>query len=545
MGIKFERHPEIAINAEEWKSGKFRTWYTKDYDGILRGVAQGVLNERDVLRSLFANDLWFLLRFGFGIEKANHPFVVEVARMVEAGPRTDTLDIWARFHFKSSLITQAETLQFEIKNQEKCTGIHCYVRPAAKAFLRSIKILCEESELLQWCFPDVLWKNPKGEAPKWSEDEGLILKRNNSARKESSIEAWGLVEGMATGRHFERNVFDDLETDDIRESPDMLDKVFSKFNMAFVNLGTGREDDQTRVIGTYYSHFGPNIKIRDMKYPDGRKVYQLRLIPGSKDGTKDGEPVLMDQNTWEKAKMGIHFNSQQLCDPTPSSEIKLDKRMLRPIEPVFIPKNIYKFMVLDQAGGDETDKQSKDLWSYGVFGVEPSINDIGQSKVYLLDVEADKMSHSQGIDGVVRMYCNHIIRQLGVEKVGLSTTEIHIANALRAQGRRIELKENLIALTPSGRSKNKRVEDALQWPLNNGMLYYSTDVPSRYIDAIKEEMDKFPFYHVDILDMWAYLYDLIKEFKFRDIKDIEDPLVEELKRKLEKEYSPFEGLGVV
>ena len=507
----------------EWQVGRYRAMYAKDYDAIFRDVVSGRLGEREVLRSLFAGDLWFLLRHGFGIEKADHPFVVRMCREVEGGPRTDTLDIWARFHFKTLIITQAETFQFQMKNPDKCTGLFCYARPAAKKPLRSLKVLMEESDLLKWCFPDVLWGKPDVEAPKWSEDDGLVLKRANCSRKESSIEAHGLIEGMPTGSHFERNVFDDLETEDIRESPDMLAKVFSKFQMAAVNLGTGSDTDQTRVIGTYYSHFGPNVKVRDLKYPDGRPIYHLRLMPGSEDGTREGKPILMDVNSWEKAKMSVHFDSQQLCDPTPKSEIKLNDAFLRPIEPHFIPKDIYKVMVLDQAGGDESNKLSRDLWSYGVFGVEPCADEIGQSKVYCLDVEADKMSHSEGIDGVVRMYLrNGMIQQMGVEKVGLSTTEIHIGNALRAHGRRLSLDAgNLVLLKPGGRSKNFRVESALQWPLKNGKLFYSTAIHHRYIEAIREEMQKFPFFHVDILDMWAYLYDIVKEINFVDDWDDE------------------------
>jgi hypothetical protein len=209
------------------------------------------------------------------------------------------------------------------------------------------------------------------------------------------------------------------------------------------------------------------------------------------------------------------------------SDIRLNGSFLKPIEPQFIPRTVYKFMVLDQAGGDETAKQSGDLWSYGVLGIEPVLDDIGQSNVYLMDVEADKMSHSEGIDGVVRMYArNGIIQQLGVEKVGLSTTEIHIANALRQRGRRLSIDAgNLVLLKPAGRSKVFRVESALQWPLNNGKLFYSTSIPQKYIDAILEEMQKFPFFHVDILDMWAYAYDMFKEYRF-PIRRAEGPKVE-------------------
>lgn len=526
--IKFERHPEIATVAEVksglLSSGCFKAAYRNDYDAIFTDVASGKFSEKMALRSLFANDLWFLVNYGFRItdkeawngEKAHHPFVVQMCQMVETGPRADTLDIWARGHWKSTVITQAETIQFQIKNPDCCSGIFAYSRPAAKKPLTGLKNLLETSELLQWCFDDVLWKRPDVEAPKWSLDEGLIFKRTNHSRGESSIESWGLTEGMPTGRHYERVVFDDLETEDIRESPDMLAKVFSKFQMAFVNLGTMSKTNSRRIIGTYYSHFGPNVKIGNMAYPDGRKVFALRIVPGSKDGTRGGDPVLMDAESWELAKTGEHFNSQQLCDPTPSSEIRLNGSYLRPVEPAFIPKSVYKFMVLDQAGGDETNKQSGDLWSYGVLGIEPILDDIGQSNVYLLDIEADKMSHSEGIDGIVRMYLrNGIIQQMGVEKAGMSTTEIHITNALRMRGRRLSLDAgNLVLLKPAGRSKEKRVETALQWPLNNGKLFYSTAIPRKYIDAITEEMQKFPFYHVDILDMWAYAYDMFKEFRF-------------------------------
>jgi hypothetical protein len=505
------------LNAREYMSGGFRTYYSNEYDRIFADVASGRLGERDVLRSLFANDLWFFLMYGMGVSVANQPFVVDACRMVETGPDTDTLDVWAREHFKTTISVGAN-FQRRLKDPEGCTAFFAYARPAAKPRLRSVKLLCEQSDLLKWCFSDVLWSNPESEAPKWSEDDGIIFKRKSTARRESTFEAWGLVEGMPVGRHFEDLDFDDIETDDIRESPDMLNKVYSKIEMA-ENLGVrgGRQ----RFWGTYYSHFGPMVKLRDKQKISGEPMYKLRLKPATHDGTISGKPVLFSQEELDKRKAGQFFNSQQLCNPTPAHDIKLDFTALKPIEPQFVPRNIYKFFVLDQAGGDETDKISKDLWSFGVLGVEPCINDIGQSKVYLLDLEADRMSHSEGIDGVVRMYCrNGMIQQMGVEKVGLSTTEIHIANALRAHGRRISLDGgNLKHLKPAGRSKEFRVESALQWPLNNGMLYYSTAIPKRYIEAIREEMLKFPFFHVDILDMWAYVYDLIKEFRFVDYRD--------------------------
>jgi len=515
--IEFKPHTEIATSAGAFNPAIHKTFYRHDYDQIFKDIADEQLPAKETFRQLILEDLFFIVMFVMGIEKLNHPFIVQRCHDIQDGPQSDTLDIWARFHGKSTCITIAETLQYHLKNPEKCTAILSYSRPAAKKFLRAIKTLCEESDLLKQCFPDVLWEKPESQAPKWSEDDGIVFKRKSASRGESTIEAWGLTEGQPTGRHYERMVFDDMETEDIRDSPDMLNKVWSNFQMASVNLGTGSDSDITRVIGTYYSHFGPNVKIRDMKYQGTETpVYQLRVFPGSHNGQRDGKPVFMDSNSWEKAKTSPHFNSQQLCDPTPGEEIKLDFKMLKPVTPEEIPRDIYKFIVVDQAGDDETNLTSGDSWSIGCIGVKPCIDELGASDVYLLDVMAGPMSHSEAISNIVTMYCRSgIIQQLGVEKAGMSTTEIHIVSALRAKGRKLSIdNRNLVLLRPGGRSKNKRIESALQWPLNNGKLAYSTAIPSKYIDAIEEEMNKFPFFHVDILDMWAYAYDMIKEFRF-------------------------------
>lgn len=517
MAITFEPHPLIAPR-ESARCPSHLTHYKYDYDRFFHDVATGIISpeeSRAWYRQFILTDLFFIVCFVMQIEKANHPFVVQMCRLVEEGPKSNTLDVWARFHFKSVIITQAETLQYHLKNPEHCTGIMAYARPLGKSFLRSIKVLCETSDLLKWCFPDILWDKPEVQAPKWSEDDGLIFKRNSSSRKESTIEAWGLVEGQPTGRHFERVVFDDIETDDIKDSPDMLDKVFSKFEMAG-NLGTGSDDDIVRVIGTYYSHFGPIVRIENMVHAKGAPVYKLRKVSGSTDGTRDGDPVLMGPETWAKLKVGQHFNSQQLCDPTPTGDIKLNPTYLKPVDTDQIPKSVVKFMVLDQAGGSDTNKGKGDLWACGLFGVQPGTDEIGASDVYIMDLEADQMTHSEGIETVVRMYMNAgIVRQLGVEKVGLSTTEIHIANSLKVHGRRISVDlGNLVLLKPAGRSLAKRIESAVQWPLNNGKIHYSTAINKKHIERLKMEMEKFPYFHSDIVNIIAYLYDMIKEFKF-------------------------------
>lgn len=545
--IDFTPHPEIALSEADYDPLRHRAVYRNNYEAIFEDIAKGILPDMPTYRMLILSDLFFLQYFVMEIGRANHPFVVNQCQMVENGPKSDTLDVWSRFHWKSSCITVAETLQFHLDNGavpgtnfhgfngvESCTGILAYARPAAKKFLRSIKVVCEQNELLQACFPDVLWTNPAVQAPKWSEDDGVVFRRKSASRGESTIEAYGLTEGSPTGRHYERVVFDDIETEDIAKSKKMLEDVFSMFEMTAYNLGTGSDRDMRRVIGTYYSHLGPIKRIGDKAYGDGRKMWNLRIVPATDNGKIDGNPVYLDPETWERIKLTKHVNSQQLCDPTPEEDILLDSTLLNPIEPEFLPKERFKFMVIDQAGGDDTNKTKGDLWSIGIVSIVPyefsekesrrlSDDDLGIANVYLEDLVASQMTHSEAIDTIVRMYMRGgMVYQLGVEKVGLSTTEIHISDALRKRGRLLSVNHgNLFLLQPKGRKLEERVQAALQWPLNNGRLFYSTAIAPVYRDKMISEMDNFPMFHADILNMWAYAYDMFKEFRFSAHRKVE------------------------
>jgi hypothetical protein len=511
----------VSINGIEFtpiEGVNYRSDYVRMYEDVIKNKDVPMF-EVSMWRDAVLTDLFFILYFVMGIKIANHAFVVEACKEVEKGPETMTLDVWAREHFKSTIITIAETLQFQLKNPEKCTAIFAYVRPVAKAFLRSIKNLCETSELLKACFPDVLYERPETQAPKWSEDDGLVFKRRSASRKESSIEAWGLIEGMPTSRHFDRRIYDDIETDDIASNPEQLNKCFSKFEMSD-NLGM--EGGVERIIGTFYSHCGPIVKIQEKKDLEGNLMYQTRIKAATDNGEMDGKPVLLSQKRLDKLKMSGHFNSQQLCDPTPQGERKLDGSLLREIDPEEIPFT-HKLMVIDPAGDDKDG--SGDSWGMMVIGVDPECDEIGASDLYILDLALSPFREEEGIEEAVRMYLrNGIIFQVGVEKVALSTTEIHLANALKVHHRRVSVEDKtLFILRPAGRKKNKRIEMALSWPLVNGKIHISSAIRKDYKDRLRQEMDDFPFaQHDDGIDALSYVYDMIhdKDNKYRLLESI-------------------------
>ena len=83
-------------------------------------------------------------------------------------------------------------------------------------------------------------------------------------------------------------------------------------------------------------------------------------------------------------------------------------------------------------------------------------------------------------------------------------------------------------------------------------IHYCNDIPEVYIEKIRDEMDKFPFFHVDILDMMAYVYDMMKEYDFAikgQGRTKEDDILDEI-RKIEGRNSMqnnplYHGLQVV
>jgi len=484
--------------------------YKYDYEAIFRDIANGVVPDKATYRTLILDDLWFIVYFVMEIPIANCRFVVDSCREVEDGPKDKTLDIWAREHFKSTIITIAETVQYHLANPEHCTCIFSYSKPAADKFLNSIRKVYE-MEIMRACFPDVLYENPSVQSPSWSLQNGIILKRKSTSRKESTVESSGLVEGMRTGGHYNVRKYDDVETMDIAKNPDQLDLCYSAYEMS-KNLGMdgGRE----RVTGTFYSHAGPLVRMRDKRNIRGELMFTTRIKPATENGEIDGKPVFMSQERLDDLKTDSTFNSQQLCDPTPSGVRSLHSEYLQMIDPKFVPRNVYKFMTVDAAGDDTTGKG--DAWAIMVVGVEPKGDEIGASNVYILDAVISPLRQTEAIEEIVRMYMrNGIIQKVGVEKVALSTTEIHVKNALSMRGRRISLEQgSLEILRPAGRDKRSRITDALAWPLDNSKIFVAQSVKAIYVDRLKMEMDKFPYWHDDGLDALSYVYDMMKDYNF-------------------------------
>jgi hypothetical protein len=476
--------------------------------------------ETAVIKSLIENDLFFVLYFiikpfsdAASADRVNSKFVVERCHEVESGPASYTLDVWARYHYKTSIMA-AEIVQYALKNPEHAQGILSFKASVAKNMLFAIKSAFENVGILQMCFPDVVWTNPFKDAPRWSLDEGIILKRIGN-RREPTIGAYGLVEGMPTALHFERRTYDDISTQDMASSPTVMEDVKMKFDIS-MNLKT-MTSDRHRIMGTFYNHCDPLVYIRDKKKMDDTPLYHFRKHPATHDGTANGIPVLMTQEEFDLEKRNRGFNCMQLCDPSPSQDIRLNPDYLKIVD--ILPSKLYRFMLVDPAGRSATE----DAWAMAVIGVEPQVDDIGASNIFILDMFIQPLEHSEAIQQICQMYLrNGFILKLGIETPATDTTDMHVMNALKAHGRHLsEEGGSLVRLRNGGRDKTDRILSALQWPLNNGKIHIHNTVPAVFIDRLKHEMLQFPYWHEDGLDMVSYIFDIMRDYNFARRKSTE------------------------
>lgn len=244
--------------------------------------------EKGQIRKLCECDLFFLILIGMKRKDINQPWLYDRCREVEANP-DGYLDLWSREHYKSTIITFAKTIQDILCNPELTVGIFSHTKPIARGFLSQIKRELEENKFLIDLFPDVLYDNPKKDSPKWSVDEGIIVKRKSNP-KECTVEAHGLVDGQPTSKHFSLLIFDDVVTRESVTTPEQIQKVTEAWSLS---LNLGANGGTRRYIGTRYHYNDTYRTIMDR----GSAIPRIKPAIG-----EDGKPVFLSQTILDEKR---------------------------------------------------------------------------------------------------------------------------------------------------------------------------------------------------------------------------------------------------
>lgn len=262
---------------------------------------------QQIMRGLCMFDRYFLLVQMFGRKDMLHPWLYARCREVERAP-DGFLDLWAREHYKSTIITFAGIIQEILRNPEITIGIFSHTAPIAKSFLKQIRTELERNEKLKLLFPDILWQNPSAESPSWSLDSGITVKRKTNP-KENTVEAHGLVDGQPTSKHFELLVYDDVVVKDSVSTPEQVAKTTESWELSD-NLG--KNNGRKWHIGTRWSYADTYDAI--MK----RNAVKVRLHPATHDGTFTGHPVFLSPEVNEDKKIvqgEATYSCQMLQNP--------------------------------------------------------------------------------------------------------------------------------------------------------------------------------------------------------------------------------------
>jgi phage terminase large subunit-like protein len=376
-------------------------------------------------RKLCREDLFFLLTIACKRRDIDNDWLYQRCREVQASPN-GYLDLWAREHYKSTIITFGKSIQdLLIDPDHALIGIFSHTRPSAKGFLKQIKRELETNEYLKKLFPDILYEKPETESPLWSLDSGIIIKRKSNP-KEASVEAWGLVDGQPTGKHFTILVYDDVVTLESVRTPDQIKKVTEAWEMS---LNLGARGGKQRYIGTRY-HIHDTYRVMMDRGSVNKRIY-----PATHNGEMDGDPVFLDKEVLmnKRRDMGPYtFGTQMLQNPVSDKAMSFKEEWLKYYETLGDTSKWNKYILVDPASSK---KSNSDYTVMLVIGLAPDNN------YYRIDAIRDRMNLTQRASKLFELHKIHQPKNVGYERYGMQADIEHIKYVMEQRNYRFNITE--------------------------------------------------------------------------------------------------------
>lgn len=480
-----------------------------EYQDSLSRILQGASEDEFIplMRYLCRTDLFFLLRHGCNRKDMDHPWLFERCREVQRTPNF-CLDLWARYHYKSTIITFGKSIQDilashgddplpEWEGYEVTIGLFSHNRPMAKDFLRQIKHEFEKNVKLKSWFPDILFEKPENEAPKWNEDAGLIVKRKSNP-KEATVEAAGVVEGQPTGKHYLVRVYDDVVHAKYVTNAEIIKKTTDAWDVS-QNLGDTKFNLE-RYVGTRYHKYDTYAEI--MK----RGIVTTRVHTATIDGTANGTPVFLTQTQLDRVRQGSSpfiFACQQLLNPLGDEEQTLQESWLRYYDyKPNMESSMNRYIVCDPASSKKKGSDYTVIW---VLGLAQDGN------IYQLDLVRDRLKLSERWETLLYLHKKWRPLDVGYEKYSMQCDKEHFEIMMAQQNYRFNITELGGQVNKVDRIKKMVPElEAGRFYLQEQMLYRQYD--DKLVDLIKifkeEEYLAFPVgLHDDMLDALARIKD--------------------------------------
>ncbi len=423
-----------------------------------RALAMGRRGELSYLnqakRWLARNDLFFLLVYCLKRKDVASPWLFDRCREVGDSPNGH-LDLWAREHYKSTIITFALSIQDILASHGKdpdprylgreiTIGIFSHTKSIATDFLDMIKQEFETNADLIALFPEILWEKPRTQAPMWSKQDGIVVKRRSNPR-EATVEAWGLVDGQPTGKHFFILCYDDVVTEASVSTADQIAKTTAMWELSD-NLGT--EGGWKRYAGTRYALFDTYAEMIE------RDVVHVRLhsctLDGSDDFTEANCVLKSPEYLAEKriTQGPYTFGAQMLLDPTADKAQGFKDEWLQ-YWPGGNTRGMNIYIIVDPASGKKAKQtpgattgrnaHAKDTGTdYTVMEV---IGVGGDRNYYTLDRIRDRLNLTERTTALFELHRLWSPKGVGYETYGLQADIEHIQEKMARDNYRFTITE--------------------------------------------------------------------------------------------------------
>ena len=471
----------------------------------LRDCSEEIRKAR--LRNLARTDLYFLLRYLLNRPDIEHPWLFDRCREIQKNPN-EYLDLWAREHYKSTIITYGKTIQDifashgdePLHEREFTFGLFSFNAGTANKFVQQVKQELETNKVLIELFPDILYENPSREAQSWSVQGGLVVKRQSNP-KEPTLAGHGLVDSMPTGSHYWGRLYDDVITERFARSPEMIQKCTESWELS---LNLGARGGFSRYIGTRY-HYNDPYRVM-MK----RGAAKPRIYTATEDNLVEGEPVLLtrDELAKKRREQGPYtFACQMMQNPKADETQGFKVEWLKYYKDHQNGAGMNIYILVDPANDKKKKSDYTSLW---VIGLSQDKN------YYALDFIRDRLNLAERTRLLFDMHKKWRPLGVGYERYGKDSDIAHIEDKMESENYRFTITE-----VAGKMAKNDRIKGLV--PLfEQGRIYlprtlHKTNyekVTEDLVDIfIQEEYKAFPVpVHDDMLDSLARINDMQMTF---------------------------------
>jgi len=410
--------------------------------------------------------------------------------------------LWARGHFKTSLISEAHTLWLIVNNPDIRLLTVSNTLEIAKTVLKNIKERLISNSEFRFFFREFCPIPNKEGKIEFGTSENFTIPNRTKNLKEPTVMCAGIGTNL-TGLHFDVMKIDDLVTkDSVSNDTQILASkdYYASLRQLFDNPTIPRED----IVGTPY-HF--NDLYGDIKKSND---FEKSFIPCKDD---NGNPIFGERFSIEGLDEILHdptvgpynFASQYMLNPIDPLNAKFKGEWIKHYEK--IAEGLSQYICVDPAS---TQKKKSDYTVIELWGVD------WEGKHYLLDGVRDKLTVFQRIDRVVEF----------AKKAGknLASIKYEVLGGRHGdlESLRKRLIEEKIPIIPqetksTNASKKDRIEQRLVGQFFAGNIFMPNSLTYRstydgkvkdFVQEYKLEYLQFPFTeHDDILDCHSQMFE--------------------------------------